>query len=200
MKNSGTVTPYNILVTGTGGVGKSAIVNRFVNGIFLKVYEPTMEDIYPYTLEHNDNFYQLNIVDTAGTEAFGDLSLLMVKDGHGFLLVYNITSQSSFDELRTWRKRIKKIKRGTDFPMIVVGNKSDLEDKRVVSTKDGAAQAKEWGYAFIETSALNNINLAKTFKLLVDDIEQNPAVKKNLKESSGPPEDKKLLKKLCVLF
>ena len=85
-----------IVVIGSGGVGKSCIVVRFVNGIFVKTYEPTIEDFYRKQIDVENETVMLDILDTAGHDEFSALRDSYMKTGDGFIIVYAINSASSF--------------------------------------------------------------------------------------------------------
>lgn len=78
---------------------------------------------------------------------------MWINFGEGFLLVYAVNDVESFEDLEKKRERILKIKKGENCPIVVVGNKCDLERERVVSEADAKEKAKEWGVGYIETSA-----------------------------------------------
>ncbi|CAF4443471.1 unnamed protein product, partial [Adineta steineri] len=94
-------------------------------------YDATIEDVYKKTVEIDGKQYSLEILDTAGTEEFSAMRDLYVKNGHGFVLVYSITSQATFNDLDEFYDRIIRIKdieiHGQPA-LVLVGNKSDLED------------------------------------------------------------------------
>merc|ERR1712107_934546 len=79
----------------------------------------------------------LEILDTAGTEQFTAMRDLYMKNGQGFVLVYSITAQSTFNDLQDLREQILRVKDTDDVPMVLVGNKCDLEDERVVGKDQG---------------------------------------------------------------
>nr|CAB3265432.1 ras-related protein RAP-1B homolog [Phallusia mammillata] len=101
----------------------------------------------------------LEILDTAGTEQFTAMRDLYMKNGQGFVLVYSITSQASFNDLSDLREQILRVKDTDEVPMILVGNKCDLEDERIVTREQGEQLAKEWRSSFLETSAKSKINV-----------------------------------------
>lgn len=93
-----------------------------------------------------------------------------MRNGEGFLLVYSITSRMSFDEISTFYQQICRVKDRDYFPMVLVGNKCDLESDRQVSSQEGKDLAKRFGCQFIETSAKQKINVEEAFFEVVKDI------------------------------
>lgn len=93
-----------------------------------------------------------------------------MRTGEGFLLVYSITSKSSFEEIATFHQQILRVKDKDYFPIIVVANKCDLETERQVTSQEGRDLAKEWQCRFIETSAKQKINVDESFYNLVREI------------------------------
>nr|CAD7441668.1 unnamed protein product [Timema bartmani] len=150
---------YKIVVLGSGGVGKSALTVQFVQGIFVEKYDPTIEDSYRKQVEVDGQQCMLEILDTAGTEQFTAMRDLYMKNGQGFVLVYSITAQSTFNDLQDLREQILRVKDTDDVPMVLVGNKCDLEDERVVGKDQGVNLARQFNCAFMETSAKAKINV-----------------------------------------
>lgn len=161
---------YKIVVLGSGGVGKSALTVQFVQGIFVEKYDPTIEDSYRKQVEVDGQQCMLEILDTAGTEQFTAMRDLYMKNGQGFVLVYSITAQSTFNDLMDLREQILRVKDTDDVPMILVGNKCDLEDERVVGKEQGLNLARQFNSAFTETSAKQKINVHEVFHDLVRQI------------------------------
>nr|XP_022300382.1 ras-like protein 3 isoform X5 [Crassostrea virginica]XP_022335595.1 ras-like protein 3 isoform X4 [Crassostrea virginica] len=158
---------YKLVVLGSGGVGKSALTVQFVQNIFVEKYDPTIEDSYRKQVEVDGQQCMLEILDTAGTEQFTAMRDLYMKNGQGFLLVYSITAQSTFNDLQDLREQILRVKDTDDVPMILVGNKSDLEDERVVGKDQGNGLAHMFRCEFMETSAKKKINVNEIFCDLV---------------------------------
>ena len=103
----------------------------------------------------------LEMLDTAGTEQFTAMRDLYMKNGQGFVLVYSITAQSTFNDLTDLREQILRVKDADDIPMVLVGNKCDLEDERVVGKDQGMNMARQFGScAFMETSAKAKIGVS----------------------------------------
>ena len=112
---------------------------------------------------------KVQIWDTAGQELFKSISETLYKNKDGFLLIYDITKRKSFEGLNHWIEQINNnsIK---DVPIILLGNKSDLNSTREVSTEEGEKLAQEKGYNFLETSALTNENecIDTGFRILIE--------------------------------
>lgn len=162
---------YKLVVLGSGGVGKSALTVQFVQGIFVEKYDPTIEDSYRKQVEVNGQQCMLEILDTAGTEQFTAMRDLYMKNGQGFVLVYSITAQSTFNDLTDLREQILRVKDTENVPLVLVGNKCDLDDERVVGKDQGQSLAKVWGQsAFLEASAKKKINVNEIFYDLVRQI------------------------------
>lgn len=87
---------YKVVVLGSGGVGKSALTVQFVTGTFIEKYDPTIEDFYRKEIEVDCSPSVLEILDTAGTEQFASMRDLYIKNGQGFILVYSLVNQQSF--------------------------------------------------------------------------------------------------------
>ncbi|KAK9693596.1 hypothetical protein K7432_013844 [Basidiobolus ranarum] len=184
-------TKYSVVILGGGGVGKSAITLNFVRKQFVEEYDPTIEDCYCKTLIVDGVEYNLDITDTAGQEEyrglFGDK---FMRQGDGFICVYSINSKDSLEELEAIVHQIYRAKEGDPCPIIIVGNKCDLEEQRQVSLDQGKAFAKQSNALFLETSAKTRINIEETFDLIVKEIRRqtqvSPAVKQSTKASADP--------------
>lgn len=174
---------YKIVVLGSGGVGKSALTVQFVQGIFVEKYDPTIEDCYRKQVDINGQQCMLEILDTAGTEQFTAMRDLYMKNGQGFVLVYSISSQATFNDLLELRDQILRIKDSLDVPMVLVGNKCDLEDERVVSKDQGQVLARQFNCTFMEASAKLKVNVPEIFYDLVRQINKKiPEKKKSEKK------------------
>eukprot|EP00732_Lithocolla_globosa_P002915 Lithocolla_globosa_v1_NODE_2094_length_2172_cov_203.718942.p1 type:complete len:186 gc:universal NODE_2094_length_2172_cov_203.718942:812-1369(+) len=161
------VQEYKIVMLGSGGVGKSALTVQFVSGIFVENYDPTVEDSYRKQIAIENDPYMLEILDTAGTEQFTSMREIYMKNGEGFILVYSVISQSTFSDLDDLHKQVLNVKDAPHVPMVLAGNKCDLEGKRVVEKSAGEAKAKALKTEFFETSALKKTNVDEAFFSLV---------------------------------
>ncbi|RDW87175.1 putative RAS small monomeric GTPase [Aspergillus mulundensis] len=179
-----------ITICGDGGCGKSSITLRLVRSEWVHEYDPTIEDSYSVSRTIDGEQYFLSITDTAGQEEYRGLWAASNLKSDAFLLVYDITSESSLnaldyfmemiemetdqraeDNLRLMRE-LGDSARGVEFGMaapvkIVAGNKCDLKDNRVISAREGLEYARKHNSGFMETSAREMVNIEETFALLV---------------------------------
>jgi len=177
---------YKLVVLGSGGVGKSALTVQFVQGIFVEKYDPTIEDSYRKQVEIDGTQCMLEILDTAGTEQFTAMRDLYMKNGQGFVLVYSIIAQSTFNDLPDLREQILRVKDKDEVPMILVGNKCDLQDQRVITTDQGEDLARKFGCAFLEASAKTRVNVDQIFHDLIRQINKlSPPPKGKDKKKGG---------------
>ncbi|KAL4904961.1 ras-like protein [Aspergillus multicolor] len=161
---------YKLVVVGGGGVGKSCLTIQLIQSHFVDEYDPTIEDSYRKQCMIDDEVALLDVLDTAGQEEYSAMREQYMRTGEGFLLVYSITSRQSFEEIMTFQQQILRVKDKDYFPIIVVGNKCDLEKERVVTEQEGENLARQFGCKFIETSAKSRINVENAFYDLVREI------------------------------
>lgn len=166
---------YKIVVVGGGGVGKSALTIQLIQSHFVDEYDPTIEDSYRKQCIVDDEQVVLDILDTAGQEEYLAMREQYMRTGEGFLLVYAINSKNSLDELQVFYEQIQRVKDSDTVPVLVVGNKSDLESERQVSYEEGLAFARSLNCPFYETSAKQRINVEEAFYGLVRSINQQTA-------------------------
>jgi GTPase KRas len=144
-------------------------------------YDPTIEDSYRKQVVIDGQACMLEVLDTAGQEEYTALRDQWIRDGEGFVLVYSISSRSSFSRIKRFHHQIQRVKESTasspsypgspiaainsqaPVPIMLVGNKSDRVTEREVSTQEGHALARELGCEFVEASAKNCINVEKAF-------------------------------------
>jgi len=110
-----------IVVLGIGGVGKSALTFRFIQNKFMESYNPTIEDSYRKNFKLDGRNIVLDILDTAGQEEYMELREVYMRGGEGFLVVYSIVDQKSFNEVTEFRSRILRVKDTSTVPMVIVG-------------------------------------------------------------------------------
>ena len=166
-----------IAVIGKGVVGKSSLTYRFINYELPEGHEVTIEDRYKTDKVIENKSYKIEILDTAGEDDYQQMMDMWINFGEGFLLVFAINDKISFDLIPKKRERVLKGKHGQDVPMILVGNKVDLKDKRQVPAEEAKKLAESWGIEYIETSAKTNINCNEAFEKLVVKISSSKVKK-----------------------
>ena len=159
-----------IAVLGKGVVGKSSLTYRFINYNAPQEHDPTIEDRYKSSLHIDDKEYEVEILDTAGEEDYQNMMDMWISFGEGFLLVFAINDAESFELLKEKQKRVLKGKHGVKCPILLVGNKQDLENERKVTLAEAKQVAESWGIEYIETSAKTNFNCKEAFEKLAQKI------------------------------
>merc|ERR1712130_339924 len=131
---------------GDSGVGKTSLMNKFVNDKFSKQYKATIgADFLTKEILIDDKLVTMQIWDTAGQERFQSLGVAFYRGADACILVFDLTSKKSFENLDTWREEFLVQSGPSDhdsFPFVVLGNKSDLKDSRVVTNKQAAEYCK----------------------------------------------------------
>ncbi|KAH3744251.1 Ras GTPase [Pelomyxa schiedti] len=171
MSKTSSQLEYKLVVVGGGGVGKSALTIQFMQNNFIEEYDPTIEDSYrkPAAIDSEPTCI-LDILDTAGQEEYSAMRDQYMRTGEGFLCIYSITSRLSFDEINTFKDQILRSQDKDKVPMVLCGNKCDLELERKVTNDEGSELAKSWGCPFMETSARTRTNVENCFYELVREI------------------------------
>ncbi|XP_046375892.1 ras-related protein Ral-a-like isoform X1 [Haliotis cracherodii] len=203
---------HKVIMVGSGGVGKSALTLQFMYDEFVEDYEPTKADSYRKKVVLDGEEVQIDILDTAGQEDYAAIRDNYFRSGEGFLCVFSITEQESFQATAEFREQILRVKNDENIPFLLVGNKCDLEEKRQVSNDEATKRAQEWKVVYVETSAKTRTNVDKTFYDLLRTMNKFKQEKRSGKSSSGPTKQKaekktgdkkktkKQKKKKCVLM
>lgn len=191
---------YRVVVFGAGGVGKSSLVLRFIQGTFRETYIPTVEDTYRQVISCDKNICTLQITDTTGSHQFPAMQRLSISKGHAFVLVYSVTSRQSVEELQAIYEQICQIKGDVHkVPIILVGNKSD-DPQREVGTGEGEVLATKWKCSFMETSAKMNYNVQELFAELLNlEKRRNVSLQVDGKKSKQQRKRDKLRSKCSVM-
>jgi len=161
---------YKVVVAGGGGVGKSALTIMFVQNHFIESYDPTIEDSYrkQITVDGRDCF--LSILDTAGQEEYSAMRDQYMRTGQGFILVFSLVDRVSLEQVSTLYEYIGDLKEQKGIPTVLVGNKCDLVNDRVIPTSEGEDLAVRLGVVYFETSAKNQIHVDDVFVSIVREI------------------------------
>ncbi|KAL7718650.1 Sphingomyelin phosphodiesterase [Entamoeba marina] len=172
---------FRIVLLGSGSVGKSALATRYVKNTFISRYDPTIEETFSKTIDCEGKVVQLEIYDTAGTEQFRTLQDLYMKEGDAFILVFALNSIATFQDLESIHQHIIDVKKSmskTDVPIVLAGNKCDL-DERNVNVDDVNAFATERKCTYMETSAKTQKNVDEVFMHLTKQLVENAPKKKS---------------------
>mmetsp|Transcript_2864 Transcript_2864/g.4662 ORF Transcript_2864/g.4662 Transcript_2864/m.4662 type:complete len:211 (+) Transcript_2864:234-866(+) len=168
-----------LLLIGDSGVGKSCLLLRFSDDSFTTSFITTIGiDFKIRTIEQEGKRLKLQIWDTAGQERFRTITTAYYRGAMGILLVYDVTDEQSFNNIRNWMRQIQQ-HAADNVNKVLIGNKCDMLDKKVIDTARGQALANEFGIPFFETSAKNNIAVEKAFTEIAKDV------MKRLQEQEG---------------
>lgn len=161
---------FKLLLIGDSGVGKTCVLLRFCDSAFSTTFISTIGiDFKIRTIDLDGRKIKLQIWDTAGQERFKTITTAYYRGAMGIMLVYDITSEKSFDNIKNWIRNIEE-HASAEVERMLIGNKCDMHDKRQVSRDKGEHLATEYGIKFTETSAKGNINVEEAFLSLAKDI------------------------------
>ena len=172
------MSSYKIVVIGVNQVGRTSILDRWIGRQFREVidFDPALDD---------DDYFKLQVVDgktinLSVTDYRWDESLdlyqtpyleQLMRSANGFIFVYDVTSRGSFEIVQEFHHEALAVKDDDHVPIVLVANKCDLEDKRVVRKEEGQDCAQQWLGSYIETSAKTNQNIDECFCQIVREIE-----------------------------
>ncbi|CAG5100442.1 Oidioi.mRNA.OKI2018_I69.XSR.g16999.t1.cds [Oikopleura dioica] len=155
---------YKVVFLGKQSVGKTSLITRFMYDSFDNTYQATIGiDFLSKTMYLEDRTVRLQLWDTAGHERFRSLIPSYIRDSTVAVVVYDVANVNSFQQTSKWIDDVRA-ERGTDVIIMLVGNKTDLSDKRQVSVDEGERKAAELNVMFIETSAKTGYNVKQLFR------------------------------------
>ena len=196
-----------ILLIGDSSVGKTSLIQRYANGIFKEEYLATVGlDFYTKQETINNINVLVRLWDTAGQERFKSLTPNYFKNAEGVIITYDITSSQSFENLKFWINSIKTNlgEKNIIIPIIIVGNKLDMEDMRDITREEAEKFAKENKYKYFETSAKTGEGVDDAIRDLVNQVlekseqfEEERNERKSIKINSDQPEDNVKKKGCC---
>ncbi|CAF3225522.1 unnamed protein product [Rotaria socialis] len=161
---------FKLLLIGDSGVGKTCVLLRFCDSAFSTTFISTIGiDFKIRTIELDGRKIKLQIWDTAGQERFKTITTAYYRGAMGIMLVYDITSEKSFDNIKNWIRNIEE-HASVEVERMLIGNKCDMHDKRQVLREKGENLANEYGIKFMETSAKGNLNIDEAFFAIAKDI------------------------------
>ncbi|XP_059996064.1 thioredoxin domain-containing protein 12 isoform X1 [Lagenorhynchus albirostris] len=195
---------FKLLIIGNSSVGKTSFLFRYADDTFTPAFVSTVGiDFKVKTVYCHEKRVKLQIWDTAGQERYRTITTAYYRGAMGFILMYDVTNEESFNAVQDWATQIKTYS-WDNAQVILVGNKCDMEEERVVPTEKGRLLAEQLGFDFFEASAKENISVRQAFECLVDAIcdkmsdtlDTDPSLlgtSKNTRLSDTPP----LLQQSC---
>ncbi|XP_025095274.1 ras-related protein Ral-A-like isoform X2 [Pomacea canaliculata] len=189
---------HKVIMVGSGGVGKSALTLQFMYDEFVEDYEPTKADSYRKKVVLDGEEVQIDILDTAGQEDYAAIRDNYFRTGEGFLCVFSIKEQESFQATQEFREQILRVKGDESIPFLLVGNMIDLKDQRQVSYEEALKRAQEWNVQYVETSAKTRVNVDKAFYDLMRAIRARKM--EATKQNNGKQKKRVKQKKKCVIL
>ena len=158
-----------VIIIGDSGVGKTNIMSKFLKNKFMEESKATVGVEFGSKLfDLNGHKIKAQIWDTAGQEKYKSITNAYYKGAKGAFVVYDITNKNSFDNADNWLNNLRA-SADKKCSIILIGNKSDLEDKREISIEQGEEKAKNSEIAFMETSALSGDNIDKAFEMMINE-------------------------------
>ena len=165
---------YKILLLGDSSVGKTCFLMRYTDNTFQDIHMSTIG--LDYKLKNvqleNGKMVKIQVWDTAGQDRFRSITKNYYKGAHGIILIYDITENKSFENVKNWMNQIKE-EVPDKVTIVLVGNKKDDEEHRKVTTEQGESMAKEFGVMFFECSAKTGENIDGIFNDLVKKVVEN---------------------------
>eukprot|EP00051_Salpingoeca_urceolata_P000993 m.37787 g.37787 ORF g.37787 m.37787 type:complete len:211 (-) comp11134_c0_seq2:124-756(-) len=169
------VATLKFLVIGDSGAGKSSLLMRFIDDVFDEDQGPTIGvDFKSKVIDLRGNKIKLTVWDTAGQERFRTLTASYYRGAHGVILVYDVTRPETFDHVKMWMNEVDVYATNPNIIKMVVGNKIDLQQDRVVTTSQGTDFAAENSTLFIECSAKSKQGVKDAFEELTQKVLDTP--------------------------
>jgi Ras-related protein Rab-1A len=161
---------FKLLLIGDSGAGKSCLLLRFADDTYTESYISTIGvDFKSRTIKLDGKTIKLQIWDTAGQERFGKIDSSFYRGAHGIIVVFDVTDQESFDNVKQWLHEIDRYA-PSNVKKMLVANKCDLASKRAVPTEQAAAFAESLGVEYLETSAKSALNVEKAFTTIASEM------------------------------
>lgn len=182
---------YEIAIFGGSYVGKSTFINRFLNNYFYNYYNKLTTESYKKNMKINGESILLEIHDTDESEKYSPLRESFIREGVGFILMYSIDSKDSFEKIKILKDHIcSKIKDYDHIPIVIVGNKCDLEEERKVDIYEASELARLWKVHFFESSSKKGIIIEEPIYQLISELKSKLVI---------TVEDKEKEKNKCLL-
>ncbi|XP_028306036.1 ras-related protein Rab-8B [Gouania willdenowi] len=186
---------FKLLLIGDSGVGKTCLLFRFSEDSFNTTFISTIGiDFKIRTIELDGKRVKLQIWDTAGQERFRTITTAYYRGAMGIMLVYDISNEKSFENIKNWIRNIEE-HATSDVEKMILGNKCDMTDRRQVSKDRGEKLAIDYGVKFLETSAKSSLNVEEAFYTMGRDILHNLSTKNTDNNTGGSGKPVKITEK-----
>ncbi|EMR09239.1 GTP-binding protein ypt1 [Pneumocystis murina B123] len=163
---------FKLLLIGDSGVGKSCLLLRFSDDTYTESYISTIGvDFKIRTIELEGKTVKLQIWDTAGQERFRTITSSYYRGAHGIIIVYDVTDQDTFNNVKQWLQEIDRYA-SESVNKLLIGNKSDMVDKKVVDPSQAKELANGLNIPFLETSAKSSTNVEQAFVTMAQEIKK----------------------------
>ena len=161
---------FKLIIVGDSNVGKTNIMSKYIHNQFNQHSKSTIGVEFGTKIVNIDNKkIKAQIWDTAGQERYKSITSAYYKGAKGALIVYDITNKFSFDSVDKWVQDLNSYGDKT-ITLLLVGNKSDLEEKRQITKENGEEKAKNFNLGFIETSACSGDNIDQAFVIMLKEV------------------------------
>lgn len=161
-------TEVRLVFLGAAGVGKTAIIQRFLKDTFEPKHRRTVEDLHRKEYVMGDVKVTISIMDTSGSYSFPAMRRLSIQNSDAFALVYAVDDPQSLEAVKSLREEILEVKEDKFTPIVVIGNKIDRQSERQLSSEDVLSTVElDWNHSFMESSAKENINVVESFRELL---------------------------------
>ena len=161
---------FKLIIVGDTNVGNINIMSKYIKDQFNITSKSTIGvEFGTKILEIDNKKVKAQIWDTAGQERYKSITSAYYKGAKGAFIVYDITNKSTFESVDKWIKDLNSYG-DKNLTMLLIGNKSDLEDKRIINKEEGEEKAKSFELGFIETSAYNGDNIDQAFDIMLKEV------------------------------
>ncbi|KAK5899366.1 GTP-binding protein Rhes-like [Gymnodraco acuticeps] len=161
-------THVRLVFLGAAGVGKTALIQRFLEDTFEPKHKRTVEEMHSKEYDIGGVKISVEILDTSGSYSFPAMRKLSIQNSDAFALVYAVDDPESLEAVKILRDEILEIKEDKYTPIVVVGNKVDRVKERQVSNEDVLSTVEmDWNNSYLEASAKENANVVEVFKELL---------------------------------
>jgi len=161
---------YKIIIIGAAGVGKTNLLGRWIDNKFAPTSATLNVELATKSFKIDGLTVKVQLWDTAGQEQYKAITRSYYRKSHGAIIVYDVTRKDSFAKLDEWIQAVREETGNENTQLLLVGNKTDLEEDREVSTEDGIKFARDHTLNFLETSAYSGSNVHRAFQVVLQDI------------------------------